>query len=70
MVTEDIPETSYPSGRGFVLQFKPASENGKPIFSGRIEHIVSGKVEHFLSAEELNSVLVAMLVEAEKENRN
>lgn len=63
MSTDNLTETYFPAERGFILQFKPASGTGEPVFIGRIEHIVSGSVQHFFSAEELSAALHAMLVE-------
>jgi hypothetical protein len=56
-------EVPLPSDRAFVLQFKPAADDGGCNYAGRIEHIASGRVERFYSSEELNAKLKVILNE-------
>jgi hypothetical protein len=61
MTKTGINEVPLPSDRAFVLQFKPAAENGGCSYAGRVEHIASGQVEIFYSTEELCAKLKVIL---------
>jgi hypothetical protein len=61
MVKTRKDEVPLPSDRAFVLQFKPATENGGCSYAGRVEHIASGRVEIFYSTEELCAKLKVIL---------
>jgi hypothetical protein len=54
-------EVPLPSDRAFVLQFKPAADDGGCSYAGRVEHIASGRVERFYSSEELSAKLKVIL---------
>jgi hypothetical protein len=61
MVKTRKDEVPLPSDRAFVLQFKPAADNGGCSYAGRVEHIASGRVETFYSSEELSAKLKVIL---------
>ena len=56
-----IPE--LPASKAFVVQFKHDTGTEPARFSGRIEHLNSGRRAHFRSAEELLTILAALLSE-------
>ena len=61
MTKTGINEVPLPADRAFVLQFKPAADNGSSGYAGRVEHIASGRVEIFYSTEELCAKLKVIL---------
>jgi hypothetical protein len=63
-------EVPLPADRAFVLQFKPAADNGGSSYAGRVEHIASGQVELFYSTEELCAKLRTILNQQKSESGN
>jgi len=61
MIKNNKDEIPLPANRAFVLQFKPASDNGSSSYEGRVEHIASGKVELFDTTDELFAKLRKIL---------
>jgi len=68
MTKTGISEVPLPANRAFVLQFKPAADNGGYSYAGRIEHIASGQVERFYSTEELCAKLKVILDQQKTES--
>ena len=61
-MTEPIqPADSLPANRAFVVQFYPATTEGKVRFQGRVEHIASGRARYFSSQQELEQELWKIL---------
>lgn len=55
-------ESSLPSDRAFVIQFRSSIEAEEGEFAGRAEHLASGQMIRFQTQEELLSFIKKMLV--------
>jgi hypothetical protein len=52
---------TLPANRAFVIQFRPADEDGQVRCEGRIEHLASGYAEFFTSQNELWKIIDHLL---------
>lgn len=65
-----MTETSniLPANRAFVIQFRPADEDGRVRCEGRIEHLISGHAEFFMSRDELWAIIDHLLPDTQSDH--
>jgi hypothetical protein len=54
-------ESTLPSNRAFVVQFRAEESESQPRFKGRVEHVVSGQAIRFESWECLQRFIQELL---------
>ena len=59
---------TLPANRAFVIQFRPADEEGKVRCEGRIEHLASGYAEFFKSHDELWAIIDHLLPDTQNDH--
>jgi hypothetical protein len=59
---------TLPTNRAFVVQFRDQSTGGRPLWEGRVEHLVTGQVTRFHSLEELVAFMRRILTEMETQS--
>ena len=60
-------QSSLPSDRVFVVQFRRQPSGAPSGYAGRVEHLVSGQVARFHSLEELLAFMTRVLAEVEQQ---
>ncbi|MGE0680770.1 MAG: hypothetical protein AB7P69_07660 [Candidatus Binatia bacterium] len=60
-------ESTLPSNRAFVVQFRPTAEPTQTDCSGRVEHLVSGQAVRFNSWEHLQHFIHEMLTKVSEQ---
>jgi hypothetical protein len=63
-------QSSLPTNRAFVLQFRTDADIEQGRFDGRIEHVVSGQTTLFHSLEELMQFLSQVLSLASRQQQD
>jgi hypothetical protein len=58
-------QSTLPSNRAFVVQFRAQPSAGPPSWAGRVEHLVSHQVARFQSLDELLAFMTRVLTEVE-----
>jgi len=59
-------ESTLPSKRAFVVQFRATTEPTPGDYAGRIEHVVSGQATRFDSWEQLRRFIEEMLARVQE----
>jgi hypothetical protein len=59
---------TLPTNRAFVIQFRPADEDGQVRCEGRIEHLTSGSAELFMSRDELWAIIDHLLPDTQSDH--
>jgi hypothetical protein len=58
-------QSSLPTNRVFVVQFRAQPTGAAPAYDGRVEHLVSGQALRFHSLQELLAFMVGVLTDVE-----
>ena len=61
-------QSSLPTNRVFVVQFRAQPTEASSPYDGRVEHVVSGQVARFHSLEELMGFMVGVLAEVQAQS--
>jgi hypothetical protein len=60
-------QSSLPTNRVFVVQFRAQPPGAASSYDGRVEHLVSGQVARFHSLEELLGFMIRVLTDVEEQ---